>query len=49
MIVTDIIDSDMPVLLSQVPMKKTNMNLNFKKDTISLIGDLPNADNMLFL
>ena len=39
MIETDIIDSDIPVLLSQVPMKQTNMNLNFKKDTISLIGE----------
>ena len=39
MIETDIIDSDIPVLLSQVPMKQNNMNLNFKKDTISLIGE----------
>ena len=38
MIKTDVINSDIPLLLSQASMKWANMNLNFKDDTASVFG-----------
>ena len=33
MIETDVIDSGIALLLSRAPMKRANMNFNFKRDT----------------
>ena len=39
---TDIVDSDIPLLLSRSSMKKANMKLNFEDDTIAAFGnDIP--------
>ena len=39
MIETDVIESDIPLLLSQASMKRANMNLNFKEDSTSVFGE----------
>ena len=36
---TDVIDKDIPLLLSKSAMKKVGMNLNFEKDTVTVFGD----------
>ena len=36
---TDVVDSDIPLLLSRDSMKKANMSLNFENDTISAFGE----------
>ena len=33
MIETDVIDSDIALILSRAPIKRANMNLNFNEDT----------------
>ena len=36
---TDVVESDIPLLLSRDSMKKANMNLNFESDTITAFGE----------
>ena len=36
---TDVIDKDIPLLLSKRAMKEVGMNLNFEKDTVTVFGD----------
>ena len=35
----DVVDSDIPLLLSRDSMKKANMNLDFESDTITIFGE----------
>lgn len=36
---TDVIDKDIPLLLSKNAMKEVGMNLNFERDTVTLFGE----------
>ena len=35
----DIVDNDIPLLLSRDSMKKANMNLDFENDTVTILGE----------
>ena len=37
-IITDVVDSDIPLLLSKVAMKRAKTKLNFENDTVTMLG-----------
>ena len=40
LILTDIIGTDVPLLLLKVPMKQCNMKIDFENDTVKVFGEV---------